>query len=165
MKQRLTLARKRALRTLHGGREEKTLARLGEALNRMEAGTPQRIAVPFRWTKANLAREADVHVTTILFKETDGSYRYAGIIERFDALRARSNPPAPSAPKDAPSDSAHTALEMEQELARQAGLICELRAQVKELQTRDADIHDLMEKNASLREECRRLQRLQPQPI
>jgi hypothetical protein len=54
---------------------------------------------------------------------------------------------------------------MEQELARQAGLICELPAQVKELQTREADIHDLMEKNASLREECRRLQRLQPQPI
>src|ERR1700722_540557 len=79
MKQPLTLARRRALRNLHGSREEKTLARLGEALNRMEAGSPQRIAAPFRWTKANLAREADVHITTILFKEENGSYRYAGI--------------------------------------------------------------------------------------
>lgn len=163
MKQRLTLARRRALRNLHGSREEKTLARLGEALNRMEAGSPQRIGAPFRWTKANLAREADVHITTILFKEEGGSYRYAGILERFDALRAKQpqpNHPPALRPEDGPADDAQTTFEMEQELARQAGVICELRAQVKELQSHEADIHDLMEKNAGLREECRRLQGL-----
>lgn len=169
MKQRLTLARRRALRNLHGSREEKTLARLGEALNRMEAGSPQRIAVPFRWTKANLAREADVHITTILFKEEDGSYRYAGILERFEALRtkrSRPNDDSPTArPEDAQADPAQNTFEMEQELVRQAGVICELRAQVKELQSHDADIHDLMEKNAALRDECRRLQGLQLRPL
>jgi hypothetical protein len=168
MKQRLTLARRRALRTLHGGREEKTLARLGEALNRMEAGTPQRIGAPFRWTKANLAREADVHITTILFKEEDGSYRYAGIIGRFDALRTKGSRPHPALsaePAPATTDPVQTAHVMEQELARQAGLICELRAQVKDLQSHEADIHDLMEKNAALRDECRRLQSLQRRPI
>jgi hypothetical protein len=168
MKQRLTLAHRRALRNLHGSREEKTLARLGEALNRMEAGSPQRIGAPFRWTKANLAREADVHITTILFKEENGSYRYAGILERFGALRAKQprphRPPAVR-PEDAPADPAQTIFEMEQELARQAGVICELRAQVKELQSHEADVHDLMEKNAGLREECRRLQELQLRPI
>jgi len=162
MKHRLTLARRRALRDLHGSREQKTRARLDEALNRMEAGTPQRIVVPFRWTKANLAREADVHITTILFKEEDGSYRYAGILERFEALRTKQSRPdddSPTArPEDAQADPAQNTFEMEQELARQAGIICELRAQVKELQSREADIHDLMEKNAGLREECRRLQ-------
>ena len=166
MTQRLTLARKRALRTLHGSREGKTLARLGEALNRMESGSPQRIVATFRWTKANLARESGVHITTILFKETDGSYRYAGILERFAALRAKQPPSHPPAgqPENAEVDPTQTALEMEQELARQAGMICELRARVKELQSREADVHDLMEKNAALREECRRLQGLQHRP-
>jgi hypothetical protein len=160
MKPLLTLARRRALRTLHGSREQKTRARLGEALNRMEAGTPQRLAVPFRWTKTNLAREADVHITTILFKEENGSYRYADILERFDALRKLRRPDHPPAARteEIPIDPAPTVLEMEQELARQAGIICELRATVKELESREADIHDLMEKNAGLREECRRLQ-------
>jgi hypothetical protein len=167
MKQRLTLARKRALRTLHGSREGKTLARLGEALNRMESGSPQRIAAAFRWTKANLARESGVHITTILFKEADGSYRYAGILERFETLRAKQ--PSPNRlptgqPENAEVDPTQTAPEMEQELARQAGMICELRARVKELQSREADVHDLMEKNAVLREECRRLQGLQHRP-
>jgi hypothetical protein len=168
MKQPLTLARRRALRNLHGSREEKTLARLGEALNRMEAGSPQRIAAPFRWTKANLAREADVHITTILFKEENGSYRYAGILQRFEALRAKGTPPnadAPTCPpEDAQADPSQAIFEMEQELARQAGVICELRARVKDLQSHEADIHDLMEKNAGLREECRRLQGLLRRP-
>jgi hypothetical protein len=168
MKQRLTLARKRALRTLHGNREGKTLARLGEALNRMETGSPQRIAATFRWTKANLARESGVHITTILFKEANGSYRYAASLERFETLRTKqpSHHRLPAGqPENTPTDPTQSTLAMEQELARQAGMICELRARAKELQSREADVHDLMEKNAALREECRRLQGLQRRPI
>ena len=160
MKHRLTLARKRALRRLHGSREGKTLARLGEALNRMEAGSPQCIAAAFRWTKANLARESGVHITTILFKEADGSYRYASILGRFEALR-NARPTANHALavpiNEAPAVAAELG-EMEQELARQAGIICELRAKIRDLESREADIHDLMEKNAALRGECNRLQ-------
>ena len=160
MTQRLTLARRRALRALHGSREGKTLARLNEALNRMEAGSPQCIAAPFRWTKANLARESGVHITTILFKEENGSYRYANILGRFDELRnARPTArPAPSVPINETCAKAAEPGEMEQELARQAGIICELRAKVRDLESREADIHDLMEKNAALRGECSRLQ-------
>lgn len=158
MKPKLSLARKRALRHLHGGREAKTRSHLDEALNRMQAGVPQRLPVPFRWTKANLAREADVHITTILFKEEDGSYRYSAILERFELLKISRQAKSVRSNVDPVAETSNEAAEMEQELARQAGLICELRSKVRDLESREADVHDLMEKNAVLREECRRLQ-------
>lgn len=169
MTQKLTAARKTALRTLHNERERKTAGRLTEALNRMEAGTPDQLVVPFKWTKANLAREASVHVGTILAKNDDGTYRCAAIIDRFEALRANARS-AGSDQQSAVETIAITeerlastradALEKESELGRQAELICQLRAQLRDYEARDDHVKQLIQANADLRAECRRLQRL-----
>ena len=152
MKPKLTIARKAALRALHRGREHHTFARLNEALDRMETGLPQRLPAPYKWTKANLAREAGVHITTILFKNPAGAYRYAPILDRFDALRAKaasrnggSGKPIPGAADlEARLQAAEqTNADKQQELARQAELICELRAKVEELEAQEAHLSSL----------------------
>lgn len=57
--------------------------------------------------------------------------------------------------------SAHAeALAKETELARQAELICQLRAQLCDHEARDDQIKQIIQANADLRAECRRLQRL-----
>lgn len=157
MKPELTSARRSALRTLHRGRERKTAAKLTAALNRMQAGKPQTIPRPFKWTKANLAREADVHITTILFRNPDGTYRYAAIIARFEALcvqaqqtEAQANPHRETV-EDRVKAISHLAHEREQELAAQAEVICELRAKVSDLESRNLMLDDLQKKNAELR--------------
>lgn len=135
----------------------------------MEAGTPDQLVVPFKWTKANLAREAGVHVGTILAKNDDGTYRCAAILDRFEALRAN----ARAAGSDQQSAvekiavteerlaSSHVeALEKENELGRQAELICQLRAQLRDYEARDDQVKQIIHANADLRAECRRLQRL-----
>lgn len=152
MKRKLSAARKAALRVLHGSREHHTFARLTEALGRMEAGHPQRLAVPYKWTKANLAREAGVHITTILFKNPDGIYRYAPVLDRFDTLRAMAAPQgggcasrtAAAADLEARfQNSKQTVANQAQELARQAELICELRAKVRELEAHESHLSSL----------------------
>lgn len=169
MKPKLTTAREAALRALHKERERKTAARLTEALHRMEACTPQQLVVPFKWTKANLAREADVHVATILAKDDDGDYRCAAILERFEALRAnaraaggdqRSSVEKIAVAEEQLASTRADALEKENELGRQAELICQLRAQLRDYEARDDQVKQIIQANADLRAECRRLQRL-----
>jgi len=154
------------LRTLHLERERKTAARLTEALNRMEAASPTQLVVPFKWTKANLAREAGVHVATILAKNDDGTYRRAAILDRFDALRTnacavggeRQSVLEKVAFVEKQLAAAHAAaFEKETELARQAELICQLRAQLREHESRDDAVKQLLQTNADLRAECSRL--------
>ena len=48
----------------------------------------------------------------------------------------------------------------ETELAKQTELICELRALIRDYEKRDDDIKQLINANAELRAECRRLRRL-----
>lgn len=151
MKRKLSAARKAALHSLHGSREHHTFARLTEALGRMEAGHPQRLAVPYKWTKANLAREAGVHITTILFRNPDGAYRYAPVLDRFDTLRAMASQGGGCASRTAAvadlearlQISKQTVTNQAQELARQAELICELRAKVRELEAHESHLSSL----------------------
>jgi hypothetical protein len=154
---------------MHRGRENRTGARLHEALNRMEAATPDQLVAPFRWTKANLAREAGVHVATIFAKNDDHSDRWPAILDRFATLRAKAR--ASRTDREGVTDTvamveqqlasaAGIALEKEQELARQAELICELRAQLRDHEARAAHVKEVMQSNADLRTECRRLERL-----
>jgi uncharacterized protein YoxC len=157
MKRRLTNARKSALRALHRNREQRTAARLSAALNRMEAGNPRILALPFKWTKANLAREAGVHITTILFKIPDGTYRYAALNARYETLReqvqqtdAKLNPGSESVEERLKAIK-QLAQEREQELAAQAEEICQLRAKVSDLESRNLLLDDLQKKNAELR--------------
>lgn len=135
----------------------------------MQAATPDQLVVPFRWTKANLAREAGVHVATILARSEDGTYRWRAILDRFEALRTKAR--ASRTDREGAADTvaavglqlasaAGVALEKEQELARQAELICELRSQLRDYEERAAHTKEVMQSNADLRAECGRLQRL-----
>ncbi len=135
----------------------------------MEAAAPDQLVVPFRWTKANLAREAGVHIATILTRNEDGTQRWCAILDRFEYLRTRSR--ASRGARDGVTDTvtdvglelasaAGVALEKEQELARQAELICELRSQLRDYAERAAHTKEVMQANTDLRAECARLQRL-----
>ncbi len=160
MKRKLSRAREAALRALHEGREHKTFMRLSGALDRMKADRPRILVLPFRWSKANLAREAEVHITTLLFRERDGTYRCAAILERFETLRTQSQQAtaAPSVPEERVKAITQLVREREQELAAQAELICQLRAKVNDLESRDELLADLQKKNAELRESFRALE-------
>ena len=142
----LTNARELALRALHRGRERETAEKLSTALNRMQAGEPRNLSRSFKWTKANLARESGVHVTTILFRLQGGGYRYAAAIARFEQLRGHARQ------IDAkPDDRREPVEELEQELAAQAEMICQMRAKISDLESRNALLGDLHKRNAELR--------------
>jgi hypothetical protein len=169
VKPKLTSARKAALHALHRARETKTGARLHEALNRMEAAAPDRLAVPFKWCKANLAREAGVHVATIFARNDDRTYRWPAILDRFETLRLNARArrsdrkgvaETVAAVEQQLASAGSVALEREQELARQAELISELRSQLRDHEGRAAYTKEVMQANADLKAECRRLERL-----
>lgn len=164
MKRKLSIRHRAALRNLHEERGRKTSARLTEALNRMEAGHPENLVRPFKWTKANLAREAAVHIATLLYKESDGTYRCSSILERFEILRVRLRQMDGRLTSQLPTTDdrlkamAAQAREREQELAAQVEVICELRAKITDLETRDGLLKNLQTKNTELRESFREIE-------
>jgi hypothetical protein len=54
-----------------------TTIALDEALQRMQAGRPLHLPPGFRWTKKNLAKEAGLHITTLLKRDPDKAFVYA----------------------------------------------------------------------------------------
>jgi hypothetical protein len=163
----LTRARKLALGRLHLERSRRTALRLNEALDRMEMGIPEQLTVPFKWTKANLSREAGVHIATI-FSKTDGNYRWSRILSRFEALRrtARNKAQFPDGSsearrKNSPNRSTQIRdlKERENELARQAEIISELRAKIRDYEKRESHIQELMQMNAALRSRCQQTEK------
>lgn len=142
-----------ALKDLHFKRTARTESLLHDALERMVAGTPKHLSIPYLWTKKNFAKESGVHISTLLRRKAN-RYIWAEIIDKFDTLQkaARKSTLAPTtSTKSITAASKAEIKAMEHELARQAEEICRLNDQIREYQQRSDDIKNLMIENAQLR--------------
>jgi hypothetical protein len=79
------------LRRYHASRPEKTRQKLNEAFDRMVAGTTVVLdPKKFKLTKADLAREAEVNIHTLLKKERDGKFRFQSVLSRLESHQRKS---------------------------------------------------------------------------
>lgn len=79
-----------ALRAVHASKRRRRELVLTAALERMAAGNVAVIKTGFRWNRANLAREAGIHINTLLQRDAaTRRYLYEAILNRLDNYAAR----------------------------------------------------------------------------
>lgn len=79
-----------ALRKVHAAKRKHRENILAAALNRMADDSPARLKPGFRWTRTSLAKEAGVHINTLIQRDAQtGSFLYDSILKKLDSYASR----------------------------------------------------------------------------
>jgi hypothetical protein len=79
-----------ALRSVHASKRKHREVILSAALERMASGKPAVLKPGFKWNRANLAREADIHINTLLQRdEHTRAFLYEPILNKLDTYASR----------------------------------------------------------------------------
>ncbi len=79
-----------ALRAVHASRRKHREVILSAALERMANGNSTTLKPGFKWNRANLAREADIHINTLLQRDKGtGAFLYESILNKLDSYASR----------------------------------------------------------------------------